>query len=130
MVLGLSVASAQAGDLVYTPVNPNFGGSSFNGAPLLESANAQNGFKTRQSRASTQIDPLKDFTRTLTARLLSNLSSDISDAIFGKDAKNSGTFVVGTTTISFYREGTNVNLTISDSATGSSTNILLPVTNF
>ena len=31
-----------AGELAYQPVNPNFGGSSFNATPLMNNANAQN----------------------------------------------------------------------------------------
>lgn len=34
-------ASAQAGQLLYTPVNPSFGGNPLNGPTLLQSAQAQ-----------------------------------------------------------------------------------------
>jgi len=37
-------SSACAGDLTYTPVNPNFGGNPFNGTPLLQSADVQRQF--------------------------------------------------------------------------------------
>ena len=36
--------SAAAEDLVYTPVNPSFGGNPFNSAHLLGIANAQKGY--------------------------------------------------------------------------------------
>ncbi|MEZ5855295.1 MAG: curli assembly protein CsgF [Hyphomicrobiaceae bacterium] len=46
LLLGLSAAPSIAADLVYTPVNPNFGGSPFNAAGLLASAEAQKKYKS------------------------------------------------------------------------------------
>jgi curli production assembly/transport component CsgF len=45
LVLLLTAGTVQAEDLVFQPVNPNFGGNPFNGPPLLANATAQNDFK-------------------------------------------------------------------------------------
>ena len=39
-------AAASAGELVYQPVNPSFGGNPLNGPNLLNSANSQNKLTT------------------------------------------------------------------------------------
>ena len=50
--LGLTTLAAEpaaAGDLVYQPVDPSFGGNPFNSAHLLGIANAQNDYKDPSS---------------------------------------------------------------------------------
>jgi len=44
---------AAASQLTYTPINPNFGGNPFNGAPLLNEANAQNQYTAKASPTLT-----------------------------------------------------------------------------
>ena len=44
VICALSGGQAIASELVYTPVNPNFGGNPFNAAPLQSSAEAQKQF--------------------------------------------------------------------------------------
>lgn len=39
------IATSEAGELRYQPINPHFGGSPFNGAILLQSAQIQNPFQ-------------------------------------------------------------------------------------
>jgi len=43
----------QATELVYTPVNPNFGGNPLNGPTLLNEAQAQNDYKDPDLKRST-----------------------------------------------------------------------------
>ena len=120
------VAPASAGQLTYTPVNPNFGGSPFNGAPLLSSAQVQN-THTDGSGRSDRRDPITQFTETLQARLLAQVSNDIVNSIFGDNAQNAGLFTVGDTQIAFERAGGTVNVTINDLLSGATTTIELPV---
>ncbi len=75
-----------ATELVYTPVNPSFGGSPLNGAWLLGSAQAQNDTKDpdavdRSSLAGTSA--LDRFTSQLESRLLSDLLGDVRDGKTG-----------------------------------------------
>lgn len=117
-------ATAEASQLVYRPVNPNFGGNPFNGAPLLANARAQ---FTGSDSGGQDADPISVFTRTLQARLLSQVSSEIVGSIFGEDAQDAGTFTVGDTSIQFERIGESVSVEIDDLVTGTSTSLQFPV---
>lgn len=117
-------APAAASDLVYTPVNPSFGGNPFNSAHLLGIANAQNDYRDpRSTTGSSQADL---FARQLQSRLLSALSSQLVDAIFGENPQESGTISFGGQTIDFIRDLENVTITITDDATGEETVIVVP----
>jgi curli production assembly/transport component CsgF len=116
--------SAAAQDIVYAPVNPSFGGNPFNSAHLLGIANAQNDFK--DPKASTSGSQADIFSRQLQSRLLSALSSQIVDAIFGENPQQSGTIKFGGQTISFDRGLDEETLTITDDGTGEITTIVIP----
>jgi len=120
----LAAAPAPAQDVTYQPVDPSFGGNPFNSAHLLGVANAQNDYKDPKSTAtSSQADI---FARQLQSRLLSALSSQIVDAIFGDNPQQSGTIKFGGQTITFDRGLTDVTLTITDDDTGEVTTIVVP----
>lgn len=124
LILVAASQSASAQDIVYEPVNPSFGGNPFNSAHLLGIANAQNDFKDPKARESgSQADI---FARQLQSRLLSALSSQIVDAIFGENPQQSGTIQFGGQTIAFVRGLTEVTLTITDDGTGEVTTIVVP----
>ncbi|MCQ4257565.1 curli assembly protein CsgF [Stutzerimonas stutzeri] len=75
-----------ATELVYTPVNPSFGGSPLNGAWLLGNAQAQNDTKDPDAidRSSlTGTSTLDRFTNQLESRLLSDLLADARDGKTG-----------------------------------------------
>lgn len=122
-VIGAS-GPAMAQDIVYTPVNPSFGGNPFNSPHLLGVANAQNGFKDPKSATSgSQADI---FARQLQSRLLSALSSQIVDAIFGENPQESGTIRFGDQIIEFVRSLDSVTLTITNTDSGEVTVIVVP----
>ena len=123
MAVALST-SASAEDLVYTPINPSFGGNPFNSAHLLGIANAQNKFKDPAS--ASRGTEAEIFARQLQSRLLSALSSQIVDAIFGDNPQQQGTIQFGGQTIEFVRGLEEVTLTITDDATGEITTIVIP----
>lgn len=80
-------AGASATELVYTPVNPSFGGSPLNGAWLLGNAQAQNKKKDpdaldRSSLLENQSS-LDRFTSQLESRLLGDLLSGVTDGKTG-----------------------------------------------
>jgi curli production assembly/transport component CsgF len=116
LALTLAAGAAQADELVYTPVNPSFGGSSFNSAHLLALASAQNQYKpTTPSSGLTQG---QIFAQQLQSRLLSALASQVTDAIFGDNPQDHGTITFGEQTIEFIRTADGVTLTITDGAGG------------
>lgn len=115
---------AQAQDMVYEPINPSFGGNPFNSAHLLGIANSQNDF--RDPRAQSSSSQADIFARQLQSRLLSALSSQIVDAIFGENPQQSGTISFGGQTINFSRDLENVTLNIANDETGEITTIVIP----
>ena len=123
--LGAALAApAQAQDIVYQPVDPSFGGNPFNSGHLLGIANAQNDYKDPAAlQSNSQADV---FARQLQSRLLSALSSQIVDAIFGDNPQERGTISFGGQTIDFVRSLTEVTLTITDDDTGEVTTIVIP----
>lgn len=123
--LALMAGPALASDLVYVPTNPSFGGNPFNSSHLLGIANAQNKYKDPSAVSST--DPAQQFLRTLQSRLLSSLATQVTDIIFGENAQNSGLIKFGDQEISFVRGLDSVTLTITNSADGSVTEIIVPL---
>lgn len=123
ILCGAAAGAASAQDMVYTPINPSFGGNPFNSAHLLGLANAQNN-ETDPSRA-TSTSQADQFSRQLQSRLLSALASQVTDAIFGDDPQERGRIVFGGQTIEFVRGLESVVLTITN-ADGSVTTIEIP----
>jgi curli production assembly/transport component CsgF len=124
---GFSIAYCQAAsaeDLVYQPINPSFGGNPFNSAHLLGIANAQNKFK--DPSAATSGSQADIFARQLQSRLLSALSSQITDAVFGENAQEHGVVTFGGQTIEWQRGLESVVLTITNNDTGEVTTIEVP----
>lgn len=118
----IHVSSAQ--ELVYEPINPSFGGNPFNSSHLLALANAQNDFDPPVEPEDPGAD-LDRFIRSLESRLLSGLASEVSNAIFGDDAQESGRIVFGDQTIEFARSLEGIELRIIE-ADGSTTVITVP----
>ena len=118
-------APSWAQDLVYEPINPSFGGNAFNSAHLLAIANAQNDYDPPEPDRDDTQDQLDRFVRSLQSRLLSSLSTQVANAIFGEDAQDEGTIVFGDQTINFVRTLEGIQLTITN-ADGSQTVITIP----
>ena len=116
--------TAEAQQLVFTPINPTFGGNPFNSSHLLATANAQNQFlpKTSTYSAPTQA---QQFASQLQSTILAGVSQQISNAIFGNNPQQSGTISFGGTSVSFQRGLDNVTINITDPA-GATTQIVVP----
>lgn len=78
----LGVVPLYADGLVYEPINPNFGGSPFNAAPLLNSALAQNDFKAPTTPRTT-LTATERFQQSLDRAILSRLASNLVSEAFG-----------------------------------------------
>lgn len=127
LVLGCSVTAVPAlgQDLVHEPISPTFGGNPFNSNHILGIANAQN--NTRDPNAVDRNDQSSIFARQLESRLLSALSSQIVDAIFGENPQDQGTITFGGQTIEFFRSLDEVTLIIRNDDTGEETRIVIPL---
>ena len=122
-----TTGSAQAQQLVYTPVNPLFGGNPLNAAQLEADANAQNQYRNTGSGASQTQTQAQLFASELQSQLLGDLANQVAQAIFGPNAQNSGTFSFGGETVTFVRDLGEITVTITD-PTGAQTVIKLPTT--
>ncbi len=115
---------ASAAPLVYTPINPSFGGNPLNSSHLMGLAGAQRtatapaedddgdgGEDPGSTPGSSDADL---FIRQLQGRLLSALASQVTEAIFGEDPQPEGTIVFGDTTVHFENALEYIRLTITD----------------
>jgi len=126
VLAGWSFVGAGAQEIVYQPINPSFGGDSFNSSHLLAVANAQNDH-TDPRRSETGNSQVDQFLRQLQSRLLSSLAGEVNDAIFGENPRDSGTITFGDQIITFVRGLDSVQLTITDTSTGAITEIDIPL---
>ena len=117
-------ACACATELVYVPVNPNFGGSPSNGPGLLAAASAAN--KHGQQRlGSSPLDqtPLEQFNQTLERTVLSQLASAATSKLMGQDGKlvpgtfSTENFIITVTDLG----GGMLRVTTTDKSTGAVT---------
>jgi curli production assembly/transport component CsgF len=133
----LIAPDSQAQDLVYTPVNPSFGGSALNSNHLLSIANAQRGATARDANTGTGVDAGTGtaneapsdadlFVRQLEGRLLSALAGQVTEAIFGSNPQDGGLVTFGTTTVQFDRSLDSITLLITDALDGTVTEIIVP----
>jgi len=129
--------SAEAAQLQYQPVNPNFGGSPLNGSFLFQQATANNHFLTAPGTGSTSTGfGAQDFNTQVRNSLLSALESQAAqiavNAVLGANgqALNQGTINLAGELIQFQRSGGQININLTDTTTGSSTQISVPVPQF
>lgn len=112
--------------LIYKPINPAFGGDTFNYQWLLSSAQAQNTFEEGGGRAGLITNPLNDFETNLNRQILNQLSREVINEIFGEGSLQDGKFEFGSLEINIASQADGVNIDILNSTDGSRTNILVP----
>ena len=125
-IFGAAAFTAEAQELVYQPINPSFGGNSFNSSHLLSIANGQNDHSA-PAADETGSSQAELFARQLQSRLLSGLAASVTEAIFGENPQESGVVQFGDQRIEFVRGLDSVTLTIFDAAAGTSTEIIIPL---
>lgn len=106
---------AHATDLVYTPINPLFGGNPNNAPGLLAQANAQNHYKAPVKSG------LQSFNDNLQQAILSRLSSQALTNLFGKNSNLvPGNYDTGAYTITVTDMGNGIlKIVTTDKSTGS-----------
>lgn len=117
-----------AQDLVFTFTNPAFGGDTFNYQWLLSSAEAQNIYSDSQQQqlSGLQNDPLTDFENSLNKQILSRLSKNIVDSLFGEEEMGDGTYVFGSYQIEIGDIGDGLSIVIFDLSSGDQSTIFIP----
>ncbi|MCY1421503.1 Type VIII secretion system (T8SS), CsgF protein [compost metagenome] len=107
----LLTGSAVASQLVYTPVNPSFGGNPLNGTWLLNNAQAQDDHDDPDAVSRTTTSALDRFTNQLQSRLLSQLLTDVQN---GK----TGSLITDEFIVNILEDSGALTIQITDRATG------------
>ncbi|MDN6298633.1 MAG: curli assembly protein CsgF [Halomonas sp.] len=110
--------SGYAGELVYQPINPSFGGDPFNGSYLLGKAQAQDTNKDPNLRRSTPTSATERLLQSLESRLISQLIADVSSGDVSQGSFDSEEFGVVVSD-----EGGELVVRVVDKLTGDVTNI-------
>ena len=89
LILGIGFLSttAQAGNLTFQFINPNFSGNPNNGSFLLSEANAQNSYKDPNAydwSSATSSSSLDNFTSAVQSQLLGSLMGNLSSGKPGR----------------------------------------------
>lgn len=124
LVFAFTAINAQ--QLTYKPINPAFGGDTFNYQWLIQSAEAQNRFTDPAESITDDSSELDSFTEGLNRQLLSGFSRQILNLQLGEQELRPGVFTIGSYEVEILEslEGLVVNLL--DTNTGDQTQIIIP----
>lgn len=111
--------------LTYKPLNPAFGGDTFNYQWLLSSANAQNSFTAPASEREQRTE-LGNFSENLNRQLLSQLSRSLLTSQIGSEGLQEGTFSFGSLEVEVYDSLEGLVINILDTNNGEQTQVIVP----
>ncbi len=124
------IAELSAQDLVYRPINPAFGGDTFNYSWLLSSAQAQDSTtdpsEGTTTSSFTRASSLETFQQQLNTQLLSQLSRNLVTSQFGEEGLEDGSYNIGTLEVNVVTGADGVTISILDISTGESTDVIIP----
>lgn len=123
LMLAGFASAAWASEMVYTPVNPNFGGSPLNGSNLLSQAQAQNKNKDPDADGQNKQTALQQFNDSLQRAVLGRIASALTSNIVGPNGKLiPGTIETTDFVINIVDAGNgSLTVTTTDKVTGLST---------
>lgn len=126
----LPAGVATATELVWTPINPSFGGPSYNATWLMASAMAQN-THVEKAEPYKRPSPFEDFEYNLQRQYLSRFTMEVMNLAFGEESvllpvgETEAQYTVGDFTIDITTDG-QITVVITDTLTGSSTTVEVP----
>ena len=115
-----------AQEMVYKPVNPAFGGDTFNYQWLLSSAEAQNTYEEDNGFSFEEQSEIDNFTESLNRQLLNKLTSDLFREQFGEGDIEPGTYMFGSLVLEISPSSEGLLINILDTDTGDQTQIIIP----
>ncbi|WP_449399296.1 curli production assembly/transport component CsgF [Chryseobacterium wanjuense] len=126
VVAGIFFGKSQ--QLVYKPLNPAFGGDTFNYQWLLSSANAQNQFDQKNDYSSLldNLNSLDSFSDSLNRQILSELSRKLFEDQFGEGSIQPGNYLFGTMYLQVTTTAQGLLINILDTATGDQSEVIIP----
>lgn len=122
-ILGMGFTYSQ--QFVYKPINPAFGGDTFNYQWLLSSASTQNQFKGSASSFGS-LSTLDSFTESLNRQLLSQLSQKLFGDQFGDGNLKPGNYTFGSMYIQVTQSDKGLIIKILNTSTGEQSEIIIP----
>ncbi|EGJ49796.1 curli production assembly/transport component CsgF [Desulfocurvibacter africanus] len=124
MALAAMPSTASATELVFSFTNPSFGGDPMIGNFLLNKADSQKRF----AEDEYEEDPLSDFEDGLNRRVLGLIADKIVQDAFGDEGNlSNGTYTIGSYVISIDNNGKVIKVAVTDSLSGDSTVVEVPV---
>ena len=115
-----------AQEMVYKPINPAFGGDTFNYQWLLSSAEAQNIHEEDSGFSFDEQSDIDSFTDGLNRQLLNKISSDLFREQFGDGDIQPGTYMFGSLVLEISPSTDGLLINILDTQTGDQTQIIIP----
>lgn len=126
LILILAPLLLGAQEMVYKPVNPAFGGDTFNYQWLLSSAEAQNIHEEDNGFSFDEQSELESFSESLNRQLLNKISSDLFREQFGDGDIQPGTYMFGSLVLDISPSTDGLLINILDTQTGDQTQIIIP----
>lgn len=125
-IAGIFCGKAQ--QLVYKPVNPAFGGDTFNYQWLLSSANAQNQFDEKKDYSNLlgNANSLDSFSQSINRQVLSELSRKLFEDQFGESSIKPGNYLFGSLYLQITTTAQGLLINILDTSTGDQSEIVIP----
>ncbi|AVI61904.1 curli assembly protein CsgF [Halomonas sp. GFAJ-1] len=108
----------QAGELIYRPLNPSFGGDPFMGSYMLGKAQAQDTNTDPNARRTQPLSPTQRLIQNLESRLISQLISDV-----GRGEISNGGFDSDDFSVVVSDAGGELTVRVVDKLTGDVTSI-------
>lgn len=130
LFLSLSSKDLLSQQLIYTPINPSFGGNPYSAQWLLSLAQVQDK-TTAPSSSSNSLssyykDPLQSFKDNLNSSILSQISRTIVSKMFGESEMKDGHYEFSNYVVDVKTSNEGLNINILDSSTGNQTSMIIP----
>lgn len=114
-----------AQQFVYKPINPAFGGETFNYQMLLSSAAAQNPYDNKDYDYSP-TSMIESFSDQLNRQILNKISNGLFGGDYGSTTMEPGIYNYGNMNINISEYFGGINIRIIDIINGDQTDIMLP----
>ncbi|KPQ26777.1 MULTISPECIES: curli assembly protein CsgF [unclassified Halomonas] len=118
LLAGLLTFQAHAGEMIYEPLNPSFGGDPFMGSYMLNKAQSQDTNSDPDSRDVDRLSSTDRLIQSLESRLISQLLTDVGSGDIGEGGFDSDEF-----SVVVRDEGGQLVVRVIDKLTGDETNI-------
>lgn len=120
LLVGLLTLPVHAGEMIYEPLNPSFGGDPFMGSYMLNKAQSQDTNTDPNTRDIDRLSPTERLIQSLESRLISQLLSDVGNP---DNDINQGSFDSDEFGVVVEDNGGQLVIRVIDKLTGDETNI-------